>query len=58
MGQLSFIMYLYTALFEDLIEKCDIGEIVYADDTQIYMIFSEKECPIVIPKIKLCLNEI
>lgn len=43
MGQLSFIMY--TALFEDLIEKCDIGEIVYADDTQIYMIFSEKKCP-------------
>ena len=35
MGPLCFSMY--TAPLEDVIEKCGISKIIYADDTQIYV---------------------
>ena len=35
MGPLCFSMY--TAPLEDVIEKCGISAIIYADDTQIYV---------------------
>ena len=57
MGPLCFSMY--TAPLENVIEKCGIGKMIYADDTQIYV--SIPKCTsraTVITQIESCLCEI
>ena len=57
MGPLCFSMY--TAPLEDVIEKCGISKIIYADDTQIYV--SIPKCTsraTVIAQIESCLCQV
>jgi hypothetical protein len=55
-GPLSFTMY--TAPLEDIIKAHGFGEMIYADDTQVYVILKQDEHSTVIPKLELCINDI
>ena len=49
---------LYTSPLEDIIEGHDINRMLYADDTQVYVITNEQDCPTTISKLEHCLNDV
>ena len=55
-GPLSFTMY--TAPLEDVIDLHDLGKMIYADDTQVYIIFDKDDHSSFIPKLETCINAI
>ena len=55
-GPLSFPMY--TAPLEDVINAHSLGRMIYADDTQVYIILDEAERSSLIPKIEKCISDI
>ena len=55
-GPLSFTMY--TAPLEDVISKHDLGKMVYADDTQIYIILDDNDRSLFIPRLEKCIVDI
>ena len=54
-GPLSFT--LYTAPLEDIIEAHGLGRMIYADDTQVYVVLKSSDHS-VIPKLEKCINDI
>jgi hypothetical protein len=57
LGPLCFSMY--TAPLEDLINSHDGVELmVYADDTQLYMVFNPSESSTAITKLELCIKDV
>ena len=55
-GPLSFTMY--TSPLEDGINAHSLGRMIYADDTQVYIILDEAERSSLIPKIEKCISDI
>ena len=56
-GPLSFT--LYTAPLEDIIEAHGFGRMIYADDTQVYVILkNDSDCTSIITKLERCINDI
>ena len=56
-GPLSFTMY--TAPLEDIIQAHGLGRMIYADDTQIYIVLDdESDRALLIPKIERCVDDI
>ena len=49
----------FTAPLEDIIQAHDLGRMIYADDTQIYIVLDdESDCALLIPKIERCVDDI
>ena len=55
-GPLSFT--LYTAPLEDIIEAHGLGRMIYADDTQVYVVLKRDSDHSVITKLERCINDI
>ena len=55
-GPLSFNMY--TLPFEDIIASHGFGKMIYADDTQVYVIFKHNEHSTLFPKLERCIIDI
>ena len=56
-GPLSFTMY--TAPLEDIIHAHGLGRMIYADDTQVYIVLDDKsDRALLIPKIERCVDDI
>ena len=49
---------MYTAPLEDVINAHSLGRMIYADDTQVYIILDEAERSSLIPKIEKCISDI
>ena len=55
-GPLSFTMY--TSPLEDIIASHGFGKMIYADDTQVYVIFKHNEHSTLIPELEQCIIDI
>jgi hypothetical protein len=55
-GPLSFTMY--TAPLEDVIYAHGFSKMIYADDTQIYVVLNESDRSSIMPKLENCINDI
>ena len=55
-GPLSFT--LYSSPLENIIDAHGIGKMIYADDTQIYVILNDKDKAASISKLELCIKDI
>ena len=55
-GPLSFTMY--TAPLEDIINAHGLGRMIYADDTQVFIILDEAERSSLIPNLENCISDI
>ena len=50
---------MYTAPLEDIIEAHGLGRMIYADDTQVYVILkNDSDCTSIITKLERCINDI
>ena len=50
---------MYTAPLEDVIINAhSLGRMIYADDTEVYIILDEAERSLLIPKIEKCISDI
>jgi hypothetical protein len=55
-GPLSFT--LYSSPLEDIIDAHGIGKMLYADDTQVYVVLNNKDQAACISKLELCIKDI
>ena len=55
-GPVSFTMY--TSPLEDIIESHGFGRMIYANDTQVYVIFKHTDHAALIPKLEQCVVDI
>ena len=49
---------MYTAPLEDVMNARSLGRMIYADDTQVYIILDKAERSSLIPKIDICISDI
>ena len=49
---------LYSAPLQDIITSHDIGNVVYADDTQFYLTFDPEECDAPLKKMEACIADV
>ena len=56
LGPLSYTMH--TAPLEDIINAHGCGRMIYADDTQVYIVLEEDERSSLIPNLEKCISDI
>ena len=49
---------LYSAPLQDIITSHGIGNVVYADDTQLYLTFDPEDCDVALKKMEACIADI
>ena len=49
---------MYTSPLEDIIDSHGLGRMIYADDTQVYVILKQDDYASLLPKLERCITDI